>query len=143
MNKTQIAQDQLSDALVNLTDQLGYGAEKLWTLYVQAQQAQAISNSLTLGVALAGAGLGAYVSNKLAIKYNEIREEEVEGERYRSHDAGDKMFAKGAAITMGVFIGGMFGMMLGDFIATEIVMKAIAPEYTAAQELIGQLRSLV
>lgn len=140
--KEQIAAESLDKALVTLMDKLGYGAEKLWTLYVQAQLAQAVASTITLVSVIMGVYLGYKAGGKASKSYNSRKKKEYEKSNWAEPEEVMEVFNIMAGKVMGVLLGILVGLILGDFIAYEIVLKVIAPEYTAAQELIQQLNTL-
>lgn len=139
-NKTQVASKMaentgLGDAAVQLADKLGYGVTELWQLYVQAQQAQAIANAISMAFGL--------IPAVIILGYGFRKREEIATSltHHSTPQQDDVVFVVLMTAATALCVG-LVSAIIGEAIAQGVILKLLAPEYTAAQELIGQINTL-
>jgi len=118
------ATEQMSQALVHISDKLGYTTEKVFEIYTQAQQAQAAANIITLFTGLVLFGLMMYFAVK------KIRSSGLRGE--------DREVAYLVATGFSI----MATVLIADVLHT-MILQLVAPEYMAVQEIMAQVGEVI
>ena len=115
----------LSDAVLQVTDKLGYTVQEVYQVYVQVQTAKAITNGLSISIAgVVGMVVFYTVYSRVADNPDADPEDPI-------------LFGLMLGIPAAVVAGAVSGILF-----YEVGMRLMAPEYMAIQELLGQIGSL-
>lgn len=120
MNKTE----QLSQALIQISDKLGYTTQQVFEIYTQAQTAKAVMGSVELGIAaMFGLVFG-------GLTYRSLKDVE-------ELDLDDVVLVTLMAAVLAGAIGSLAGGSVHD-----IGMRLLAPEYMAVKEMATAIGSM-
>ncbi|EMA09956.1 hypothetical protein SAMN05443574_12413 [Haloarcula vallismortis] len=115
--------EAVSEALIHVSDKLGYGVQELYQVYTKGQ---AVEGMVTLVVT---AGVLGFAALSSAVVYRKGRQ--LEEDSKVEFDAEDKT---GFTVAAGLAV-----LMIGVFVAAAVhpaLVQIFAPEYMAAKELV-------
>jgi len=129
----------MSQALVHVSDKLGYGTEKVFKIYAEAQQAKAVADIagfLTTLTVLILAVVGAW---KL---YQRLADGSENEDSSDSEASGVGAIFYLYSALLGVAITAVAAAEGGSLVH-DLVMRLMAPEYMAVQEIMSQVGEVI
>jgi hypothetical protein len=126
------ATEQMSQALVHISDKLGYTTEKVFKIYAEAQSTKAIADVAAFSIPVAILLICGYIGYRIVKRIAE------------AEDCSEEEAATASVYLL--FYGTIVALIIAGLAygsVHDVIMRLGAPEYMAVQDILSQLEGVI